>query len=240
MEKIEHDDLVEALPAAEVAGWRAEMYAKINEAISLGVFTDEEAAAWGAGFEACTEVDHMAGLVEIIDDFIDSGREVVGQIEALLAEDVFTDTERLRWRSEADWISFRGKQLLISKLSGLVVQVQRQRQQLVGWLSASRHIAPEVAKRLVEKFTVTEADNKEKILHDAVQLELKQTAEYRRLNQSTQQQIRRMIFAGELDSAERMLGAALPKIISQNEYVQLRDELDTAQIQAARQTLMIV
>ena len=239
MEQGEHELETEALPATEVAGLRAEIHAKISEALGLGVFTEDEARQWEAGFEACTEIEHMEGLVTIIADFIDAGLEVVHRIEVVLAEDALTETEKMRWRSEAEWISFHGKQLLLDKLSTIVSQVHRQRRELIRWLSASRHIASETARGLLSRFTETEFEQKERVIQNAVQLELKHTAEYRRLNQSARQRILQMIFAGELDTAERELGAALPWIITAHEYSQLRGELDAAKIEEARRVVQV-
>ncbi|OGB73798.1 hypothetical protein A3K24_03165 [candidate division Kazan bacterium RIFCSPHIGHO2_01_FULL_44_14] len=237
-EIIELELETETLPIAEVAGLRVELYAKISEALAWGVFNNEKASEWEAGFEACTEIEHMENLVEIIDEFIDSGRELIYQLETTLANEAFIESERQQKRSEVEQLSFRAQEWMLRQLSDTVDRVEKQRQKLVVILSNSHHISSETAKRLLGKFVETESERKEIVLDEAVQLELKNTAEYRRLNRETQDQVRQLILAGELDSAEQMLGGALPKVISVAEYVSLRGELDIAQIREARANLV--
>ena len=237
-EIIELELETETLPIAEVAGLRAELYAKISEALAGGVFNSEKASDWEAGFEACTEIEHMENLVDIIDNFIDSGRELIGQLETVLANNAFTESERQQKRSEVERISFRAQEWMLRHLTDTVERVEKQRQKLVVILSASRYVTPETAKRLLGKFSETESEQKETVLDEAVKLELKHTAEYRRLNRTTRDQVRQLILVGELDLAEQMLGGALPKVISVAEYVTLRGELDIAQMREARANLV--
>jgi len=205
--------------------------------VSLGVFTADEARQWEAGFEACTKIEHMEELVDIIDNFIDSGLEVMDKIDTVLTGDAFTSTERIQWRSEAEWLTFRGMQLLLDRLFEISSSAEQLRHQLVSFLAASRYITHERAEELWGKFHTAEVEQKPKVLDDAVQLELSSMTDYQRLSRATQARIRQLISEGSFSNAETALGTALPKAINLSEYTALRRELDEARIQETRQTI---
>ncbi len=156
---IEEDEL---LPE-EVAALRDEMWAKISEALDLGVFTDKEAADWEAGFMACDRLEYMQNLIDIIDDFIASGLEVLEQLEAVLDTELLTPGEKTdaEWRAEI--LSYQDKRELIGELRTIVKEVARYKQQLVKILR-SAHLPPAKSQEFLQNFAEATADKKEGVV----------------------------------------------------------------------------
>ncbi|MBU1092138.1 hypothetical protein KJ836_00420 [Patescibacteria group bacterium] len=168
--------------SGEVASLRGEMHAKISEALSLGVFTDKEARDWEAGFDACTEVEHMYNLIEIIDDFISSGLDIVEAISNTLNTDLLTNREKATWEMMADRLSYQEKYRLLAELAAILKDVAKNKQQLFK-LMQSNKLSLTKAKELINTFAGVEADDKIKVV-DRAKLEIAGEAKRRQMIKS--------------------------------------------------------
>ncbi|HCR41879.1 TPA: hypothetical protein DIV45_00720 [Patescibacteria group bacterium] len=152
--------------ADEVSLLRRAMHSKITEAVALGVFTDKEAGDWEAGFDACTEVEHMYNLIEIIDDFIASGLDIIDAISDKLNTDLLTSREKATWEMMADRLSYQEKHRLLAELSAILSSVAKNKQQLFKLLQSNK-LSLTKAKELINTFADVEADDKTKVVDQA-------------------------------------------------------------------------
>ncbi|MFH0912560.1 MAG: hypothetical protein V1807_02810 [Patescibacteria group bacterium] len=218
---------IELLPA-EVAVLRAEMQSKIAEAVALGVFTDKEAKEWENGFEACDRLEYMENLVEIVDDFIASGLEVVEQIAVALDTDLLTDREKAAWEIQMEMLSFEDKRELLSELVSIIKQVANYKQQLLQLLKT--HSLPvNKAKELIKNFESTEADKKEGVVTRTAF----EVIAARDQCQVVQSQVRGLVSTEQFSAARKILSEN--QIFTSGEYAELVGEIDAAEINQARQ-----
>jgi len=223
-EEIEENEL---LPA-EVAVLRSEMWGKIAEAVALGVFTDKEALEWENGFEACDRLEYMENLIEIVDDFIASGLEVVEQITATLNTDLLTDREKAAWEIKMEMISFEDKRELLHELIGIIKQVTNYRRQLLQLLKTNR-VPENKAEELIKNFESTGADKKEGVVTRAA-LEMIAAQDQRQIVQS---QVHNLVSMQQFVAARKILSEN--QIFTSGEYAELVAEIDAAEITQARQ-----
>lgn len=222
-EGIEENEL---LPV-EAAELRNVMQEKIAEAVTLGVFTDKEAQEWENGFEACDRLEYMENLVEIVDDFITSGLEVVEQITDALDTDLLTDQERATWEIKMEMLSFKDKRELLHELVGIIKQVANYKQQLLQLLKTNR-VPGNKAEELIKSFESTEADKKEGVVTRAA---LEVMAD-RDQDHKIQSQVYNLIFLQQFSAARRILQEN--QTLSSEEYARLIAEIDAAELIEAR------
>ena len=224
LESITEEDTNEAgLLPGEVSELRSEMWAKISEALALGVFTDKEAADWEAGFEACDQLEYMENLIDIVDDFIASGLAVVEQITDTLNTDLLTDREKSAWETKMDILSFQDKSELLHELSSTIKQVANYKRQLTQLLKTYR-VPVEQAEVLMKNFESAEADKKEGIV-TRVAVEVMAKSDQ---NQSIKSRINALVADKQFAIARKILSEN--KIITSGEYAQLISTIDTAEI----------
>jgi hypothetical protein len=220
----------EALPE-NMAELRAEMAQKIDYAVSLGVFTDKEAQDWHNGFEACTEVEHMEGLIDIIDDFIDSGWEIVSEIEGVLATGEISETEKNSFLIQMEGMSYDDKVDLAHDLERILNEVSRKKAKLKVVLSQSNIRIPEAAL-LEQEFGQATLDGKDKVIRQAElmardQGKPKESKADLRLREVIDLQIQ----AGNLREARHMVEKSFPDGLSYGEYVRLDATINRLEIQ---------
>ena len=192
MENIEQNiapvepERIEAEETEDISGearlLRRAMQRKISEALALGVFTNKEADDWEAGFDACTELEHMYNLIEIIDDFISSGLDIVEAISDTLNTDLLTTHEKATWEMMADNLSYQEKHRLLAELSAILKDVAKNKQQLFK-LMQSNKLSLTKAKELISTFADVEADDKTKVV-DRAKLEIANEAKRRHMIKS--------------------------------------------------------
>ncbi|MFH1088784.1 MAG: hypothetical protein V1719_03000 [Patescibacteria group bacterium] len=168
--------------AGEVSSLRRAMHSKISEALALDVFTSKEARDWEDGFDACTEIEHMYNLIEIIDDFISSGLEITGAISDKLNTDLLTNREKATWEMMADRLSYQEKHRLLAELSAILKDVAKNKQQLFKLLQSNK-LSLTKAKDLIVTFADVEADGKPKVVNQA-KLEIADEAKRRHMIKS--------------------------------------------------------
>lgn len=210
--------------STEASSLRAEMRAKISEAVSLGVFTNKEASEWESGFDACTELEHMYNLIEIIDDFISSGLEIVEEISDTLNTDLLTSREKATWEMVADRLSYQEKHRLLAELSAILKDVAKNKQQLFK-LMQSNKLSLTKAKELINTFADVDADDKIKVV-DKAKLEIASEANRRRLIKS---QV--MVLVAQQQYAEaRSHLSDRSSFLESNDYSAMMGMIDRAEI----------
>jgi len=166
----------ELLPE-EAISLRDEMWDKINYALSLGVFTESEAKAWAEGFAACDRLEHMENLIEIIDDFIDSGERVVAELMSTLDTDLLTDSEKTEAEWQAEMLCYQDKWDLIKDLKITIKEVAHYKQKLIKILQISKLPSAE-SEAWLQKFTETSAGRKEGVVTRAAMAATERNAQY--------------------------------------------------------------
>lgn len=223
----------EELLPEEVAELRSAMQAKISEAVALGVFTDKEAKEWEDGFEACDRLEYMENLVEIVDDFISSGLEVIEQITNALNTDLLTDREKAAWEIRMEMLSFQDKCDLLHELIGIIKQVANYKRQLVQLLKTYR-VPAERAEALIKTFENTEADKKEGVVTRAAFEVMADQGQSR----SAQSQIHMLVSAQQFAAARKILSEN--QMFTSIEYAELVAEIDAAEIFHTQQIVKII
>lgn len=167
------DSLAEDILLPEdISVLRAEMYSQINDALSLGVFTNSEAKQWKDGFEACTEISHMENLIYIIDDFVVSGLSVIGKIEDLLNNELINESEKNKWRNITESVSFDDKQDIIYQLKSIIKNIKDLKHDLITILN-KKEIGSNKKESLLKEFKTSDTSSKEKMIKKAEKLEVK-------------------------------------------------------------------
>jgi len=216
----------EILPE-EVAELQYLMQSKIAEAVALGVFTDKEARAWEEGFEACDRLEYMENLVEMVDDFISSGLEIVEQITATLETDLLNEREKTRWQIQMEMLSFQDKCELLQKLTEILRQVSHYKQQLIQLLKMKR-VSPVREEEWLKTFAAAEAEHKEGVVTRAA-LEVADSPQ----NLDVQSLVSALITAKQFSAARKILSEN--QLLVYGEYARLMNEVDAAEISQARQ-----
>ena len=222
-ETFEQETVEEELLPTEVAELRNEMQSKIAEAVALGVFTDKEAADWEEGFEACDKLEYMENLIDIVDDFIASGLEIVEQISNVLDTDLLTDREKAAWETKMDMLSFQDKSELLHELSGIIKQVTNYKRQLTQLLKSYR-VPAEQAEVIIHNFEKAEADKKEGIVTRAAV----EVMTVRTPGPSVKAQVNALVADKQFTVARKILSEN--QIITSGEYAQLVSAIDSAEI----------
>jgi len=255
----------EVLLPEDVAVLRGEMYAKIGEALSLGVFTQGEARQWKSGFEACTQASHMENLIDIIDDFVNSGLEVISQGEDLLNTDLLNQADKHYWQRHLEEVSFSEKNRIIRSLKSLISDIRKLKDNLIKILDNSA-IETSDKDNFITDFKSQEVSQKEGIIksakkHQSQALERqreksKQTKEPKkaRLNaetattepvaspEQTQLQTRYQSIVNEFIASNRFQAARKfldqrKQTFSSGQYKQLSLLIDTEEIKATQNYL---
>lgn len=222
MEELEEAEEVE-FSSDEASVLYSEMQSKISEALSLGVFTNKEAIDWENGFEACDKLEHMENLIEIVDDFIASGLDVVDKIVDALDTDLLTDTEKSAWETKMDMLSFQDKCDLLHEITSIVRQMSVYKKQLLQ-IVKTNSLPNKKAEELLENFQDTEADKKEGVVTRAVLEVVSSKGD----NKEAQPLIRGLISSQQFASARQILHEN--KFITPAEYAELVGVIDTAEI----------
>ena len=223
--KIEDNEILTGDEAEEL---RCAMQAKISEAVALGVFTDAEAEAWEEGFEACDQLEYMQNLIEIVDDFIASGLEVVEQIGGALDTDLLTEQEKTAWQTQAELMSFQDKCELLQELSGILSSVASCKRELMHWL----HQVPDrQAKELWRSFEDVDSSQKDEVVRRAVQAVADNKIQY----QKVQSRVHMLVSGQQFKEARSLLNRTVADLLTATEYKDLISEIDAAEIAQVRQ-----
>lgn len=214
----------------EVAELRSIMQSKIAEAVELRVFTDKEAGEWEAGFEACDRLEYMENLVDIVDDFVISGLEVMEELTASLDTDLLTKQEKIAWQSQAEELSFRDKCELIEDLAIILRDVAQLKRQLAQLLN-TKVMSKEKAKELEQQFQVADAPSKEGVVMRAALT----ATEINPRSQTIAMHIRKLIVGQQFEIARQTLWMNLTNGLTNSERSHLASEIDAAEINQARQ-----
>lgn len=225
------EDEIEVLPET-MAELRSEMYEKIDYASSLGVFTLGEAAEWRNGFEACTQIEHMEGLIEVIDDFIDSGWMVVSQIEEMMMTEELSEADKDSFLAQLDLMSYEEKGELLQSLQQTLQEVSRKRAQLKLILIKNQIARPEAAL-LEQEFIQASLDNKTEILHKAEKMTVA-TENRQDGKMSVRESIELQLQAGNLAEARQLLEKNFPAGLSYAQYARLDFEINQREINSGR------
>lgn len=211
-------EMYDALPE-NMAELRYAMYDKIDYALSLGVFTEQEASDWREGFEACTETEYMESLVEVIDDFIDSGWAIVSEIEDLLATGEINDGEKNSFLIQMGGMDYQDKIELCRNLEKTLNEVSRDKIKLKLILTQN-NIDKAAAVTLEKNFTEAAIGEKSKVIQQAEKVAKNQevkgdTQTAKRLRKIIDLQIQ----SGNLKQARQTLEGGFPKQLSYEDYV---------------------
>ncbi|MBU1083209.1 hypothetical protein KKE14_02110 [Patescibacteria group bacterium] len=220
--KIEDNEILTGDEAEEL---RCAMQAKISEAVALGVFTDAEAKIWEDGFEACDQLKYMQNLVEVVDDFIASGLEVVEQISSTLDTDLLTEREKIAWQTQAELLSFPDKCKLVQELSNILSSVSHCKQELMRLLRTNQMPDKQV-NELVKSFEKADSVDKEAVVTRAMLF----AADAKAQHQVVQARVRVLISTQQFKMARELLYQS-----TANSSNDLMSEIDAAEITQVRQ-----
>lgn len=219
----------EILTGDEAEGLRCAMQAKISEAVELGVFTSKEADEWEEGFEACDRLEYMENLIDIVDDFVISGLEVMKKITASLDTDLLTEQEKMMWQSQAKELSFQDKCELIEDLAVILHDVAQLKHQLTQLLN-TKVISSERAQALEQQFNEVSASAKEGVITRAILV----AAEVDLKSQTMATHIRALIAGQQFEAARKTLWLATINNLTSAERTNLSLEIDAAEIAQTR------
>ncbi|MDD5606121.1 MAG: hypothetical protein PHR51_02275 [Patescibacteria group bacterium] len=219
----------EALPEL-VAELRTEMQAKIVYALSLGVFTGEEAELWQDSFEQCTEIEHMENLVEIIDRFIDSGWEVVSEIEELLATGEINDQDRRQFLAKMDMLSYQEKLDLLRELEWVLNEVSRKKARLTLILSQNKVARPK-AVVLEQEFDKAALAEKDTVLERAAVVAKKGRPAPEGKTNDLVRLLDSYIQSGTVALARQMLEKNFPDNLTYLDYVRFDARINQLEVQ---------
>ncbi len=214
----------------EVAELSWAMQAKISEAVALGVFTDAEAVAWEEGFEACDQLEHMQNLVDIVDDFVASGLEVMEQISSTLDTDLLTEQEKIILQTQAELLSFPDKCRLVQELSSILSSVANCKQELMQLLRTNQMPDKQV-NELVQSFKKADSVEKEAVVTQAMLA----AADAKAQHQIVQSRVRTLISTQQFKEARDLLYQTMANPFTVVACRELMSEIDAAEIAQARQ-----
>jgi hypothetical protein len=163
LELVESED---EMMSGEASGLLAELNSEIAYGESLGVFTPKEANDWYAGAAACTKIAHLEGLLGYIDRFVASGQARLNKLGQTVDNDLLTSGEQISYLNEADSISYEAKGQLISKISGLIKELQSLKSDLISMLNKKKVEANDKAA-LISKFYSSSATSKGSVVSEA-------------------------------------------------------------------------
>ena len=212
--------------STEAAQLQEAMWEKINYALSLGVFTDSEAKAWQEGFAACDRLEYMENLIDIIDDFIDSGEKVVVELMATLDTDLLTDSEKTEAEWQAEMLCYQDKLDLIKDLKITIKEVAHYRQKLIKILR-SAHLPSAKSQEFMQNFAEATADKKEGVVTRAAQM----AAELNAVYPTVQSRIVELMSNSQFGEARAFLQNSQ---LEPGKYAQLIQQIDHSEAQYFR------
>lgn len=222
----------QALPE-NMAELRYAMYDKIDYALSLGVFTEQEASDWREGFEACAEIEHMESLVEVIDDFIDSGWAIVSAIEDLLATGEINDGEKTSFLIQMEGMDYQDKIELCRNLEKILNEVSRKKAKLKLILVQS-DIARPTAVVLEREFGQANVQEKEQVIKRAEKLKKPEPSVKTNTSLRLCRVLDSQIEVGNARGARQILSEIFPNQLSYSEYVRFDKKITRLEIYQAQ------